>query len=39
VTPLAEVGAARENGDLRIHGCLSTTLGPIEPVESEQKDE
>jgi len=39
MTPLAEVGAARENGDFRIHGCFSKTLSPTEPLESEQKDE
>jgi hypothetical protein len=39
VTPLAKVGAARENGDFRIHGCFSKTLSPIETLESEQKDE
>jgi len=39
MTPLAEVGAARENGDFRIHGCFLTTLSPTEPLESKQKDE
>jgi hypothetical protein len=39
MTPLAEVGTARENGNFRIHGCFLTTLNPIEPLELEQKDE